>query len=93
MIELRETEPRFTTSISTLVGRSDGPPRPPERPPVRPPAGAEFAFPPGGGSPPALLVHELRTALANKVSANALYRMVLRDKLPPEGQILLTTLL
>jgi hypothetical protein len=87
MIEVRETDPRFTISISTFVGRSVGPPRPPVRPPARPAA----AFPLGGDSPPALLVHDDKIALATKVSANALYLMNLRDKLPPNCQVLLMT--
>jgi hypothetical protein len=35
-------------------------------------------------------VHDVNVALASKLSANALYLMNLRDKLPPKGQVLLT---
>jgi hypothetical protein len=37
-------------------------------------------------------VQDTKVAPANKLNANALYLMNLRDKLPPKGQVLLTTL-
>src|SRR5688500_1686789 len=80
IIECRDTEPRCTTASSTFVGRSEGPPRPPVLPPARP----VLAFPPGGASPPAGLVHEGRTTAIRKLSAKTLQCLCLRDKHPPK---------
>jgi hypothetical protein len=80
MTEVRDTDPRFTSSISTLVGRSETPARPPTRPvPARP----ELADVPEAGSPPAGLVQEIANDPAARAIPNMQYCFNLRDNRPP----------
>jgi len=80
MTEVRDTEPRLTNSISTLVGRSETPARPLDRPvPARP----ELAVVPGAGSPPAGLVQEMTSGPVARAIPNMQYCFNLRDNRPP----------